>query len=527
MSSDVVKDIVGERECEDAKAMVMKTLRNMAMGGIHDHVGHGFARYSATADWSLPHFEKMLYDNAQLLNVYLDAWLVTGNALMLDTALDIVGYLCDDVLKNPDGGFFSSEGADSLYRCTDCEKREGAFYVWTRKEFDSILGSEEASICARYWNVHRDGNVDPADDTHDEFIHQNVLSIVTTFEQLGQTFGMDMEKVASIIKNGRRKLCQHRDKERPRPNMDDKIIVSWNGLAIGALARAAVVLRTAEAETSQKCLDNAIQTAGFIKLRLYNENTHTLKRIYHRSACGDNDGFADDYAYLISGLLSLYEATFDAEYLKWADSLQKKQLDLFWDEGNGGFFATSETATDLILRLKDGLDSQEPSTNGISAANLFRLSSLLEDADYARYGHRVCSAFSVEMMEHPALIVSLLDSVVADNLGVRSIIIASREKDDSKVNEYLKKISLRLLTNYTIAVVDCGILDGDGAGRWLVERNMRIKNILKELKEKRKGGGTVVMERVWRGEGGSFPPSSLPGSTFDMYGFDKVLDDLC
>jgi len=161
----------------------------MAKGGIHDHIGHGFSRYSVTANWGLPHFEKMLYDQAQLLSIYIDAWLVTKSPEMLEAANDIAEYMCLDALKSPDGGFYSSEDADSLYRKADTEKRglyphavflhrcltsyeEGAFYVWTRKEFDVILGEQEASICARYWNVHRDGNVDPANDPHDEFIAQ-------------------------------------------------------------------------------------------------------------------------------------------------------------------------------------------------------------------------------------------------------------------------------------------------------------------------------------------------------------------
>lgn len=296
----------------------------MASGGIHDHIGHGFSRYSVTGDWGLPHFEKMLYDQAQLLSIYLDAWLVTGSAKMLDAAKDITDYICLDVLKNPHGGFFSSEDADSLYRKADTEKRgwcspyrlaqvkvsdisyiEGAFYVWTRKEFDMILGEQEASVCARYWNVHRDGNVDPAQDPHDEFIAQNVLSVVSSVKKLSQMYGINAEKIEGIIDDARTKLLNHRNKERPRPNLDDKIITSWNGLAISGLARAAAILTEVDPERAKICRRNAEEAVAFIRKNLYDEKTGVLKRVY-RKGPGETPGFADDYAFLISGLLHLY-----------------------------------------------------------------------------------------------------------------------------------------------------------------------------------------------------------------------------
>jgi uncharacterized protein YyaL (SSP411 family) len=230
---------------------------------------------------------------------------------------------------------------------------EGAFYVWTRKELDAILGAQESSVCSRYWNVHRDGNVDPEDDAHDEFIHQNVISVVTSIAQLSQTYGMDADKIESIIKEGRRKLLEHRNKERPRPNLDDKIVTSWNGLAIASLSRAASILEAVAPESARKYREAAVQAAAFIKKNLYEENSGLLRRVY-REGPGDTHGFADDYAHLIHGLIHLYEATFDVSYLKWASELQEKQIEIFWDKELGGFFATEATADDLILRLKDG-----------------------------------------------------------------------------------------------------------------------------------------------------------------------------
>lgn len=473
----------------------------MARGGIHDQIGHGFARYSVTADWSLPHFEKMLYDNSQLLNVYLDAWLVTKDQYLLETAISTATYLCTDALAHPSGGFYSSEGADSLYRKTDTEKREGAFYVWTRRELENILGAQEASICAKYWNVQRDGNVDPEDDAHDEFIHQNVLRMVQTEEQLAQMFGMDVEKIKSIIAVSCEKLLAHRNAERPRPNLDDKIITAWNGLAIGALARASSILYTQNPGVSRMCRQSAIKAAEFVKKNLYDAKAGTMKRVF-RDGPGETPGFADDYAYLIYGLAHLYEATFDESYLEWADALQRTQLELFWDKSTGGFFSTAENAPDMILRLKDGLDSQEPSTNGVSATNLFRLSTVLGDSAYAQKARDTCAAFSAEILEHPSMFASMMAPIVASNLGMRSIVLVGTSEDD----EELKQIRGRLLTNTTVVVLS-------GKEKWLLERNGLYKESVKGLG---KEGGKKV--QVCEG--------TVCLDAFDLAGLTKALEEM-
>lgn len=180
-----------------------------------------------------------------------------------------------------------------------------------------------------------------------------MLAVVTSVEQLSLTFGMEADQIKAIIKAGRKKLLEHRDKERPRPNLDDKIVTSWNGLAIASLSRAAAILEASYPEKAAKYRDNAVQAAAFLRKNLYDQETGHLKRVF-REGPGDTPGFADDYAYLIYGLISLYEATFDASHLKWANELQKTQLDIFWDKENGGFFATAESDNGLILRLKDG-----------------------------------------------------------------------------------------------------------------------------------------------------------------------------
>ncbi|KZF20633.1 hypothetical protein L228DRAFT_222736 [Xylona heveae TC161] len=451
-----VEDLVGEAECANATFMALETLRHMARGGIHDHVGNGFARYSVTRDWSLPHFEKMLYDQAQLLNIYLDAFLISQDPEMLGAVYDISTYLTEHPLASPTGGFFSAEDADSLPRAGDSEKREGAFYVWTLKEFQSILGERDAEVCARFFGVSAHGNVSPEHDAHDEFIDQNVLSVKSTPALLSKEFGLGEEEVIRIIKESRQKLREYRERERPRPNLDDKIVVAWNGLAIGALARVSSIVNGVDVEKSRVCREAAEKAVAFIRSQLYDETTGRLRRVY-REGPGDAPGFADDYTFLISGLIDLYQATFNDAYLELADRLQQTQIDLFWDTSSYGFFSTEASAPDLILRLKDGMDSAEPSTNGISALNLHRLGSLLNDERYATFAQQTTQAFEPEIMQHPFLFSSMLSAVVASNLGMRSIVLTGgvdglpRDQQPANIRAALEKFRTSIGPTTTVA----------------------------------------------------------------------------
>ncbi|KAI9671160.1 MAG: hypothetical protein M1817_003667 [Caeruleum heppii] len=463
-----VQDVVGSLECDQATVMALKTLRSMTRGGIHDHIGHGFARYSVTKDWSLPHFEKMLYDQAQLLSVYLDAYLISKDPEMLGTVYDIADYLTLDALAAPNGGFYSAEDADSYFRNGDIEKREGAFYVWTRKEFDSVLGDQDSEVCAKFWNVHRHGNVAPENDAHDEFMSQNVLAVVSTPSQLAKDFGRSEEEIVRIIRESRSKLLEHRNAERPRPNLDDKIVTSWNGLAIGSLARVSAATKTVDAERAARYLKQAETAATFVRRNLYDDTTGQLRRVF-RDGPGDAPGFADDYAFLTGGLIDLYEATFEETYLQFAEALQKTQLSLFWDDTSSGFFSTAASAPDLILRLKDGMDSAEPSTNGISAQNLLRLSSLLNDDSYAAYARKTCLAFEAELMQHPFLFSSMLPAVVAGALGVKGIVVAGEGPETDQAVDVIRE---RLRVNETLARARKG-----SDGSWLRGRNALLRGL--------------------------------------------------
>lgn len=314
-------DVVGMKDCQIAQSMALRTLQKMGRGGIHDHIGSGFSRYSVTENWSLPHFEKMLYDNAQLIHVYLDGFLLSRDPEMLGVVYDIVTYLTT-TLSHPDGGFYSSEDADSLFKKGDTEKREGAFYVWTKRELETLLEPQAAKILSAFFNVSSRGNISAENDPHDEFIDQNVLAIVKTPVELTKEFGYASEaEIVQILKDGKATLLAHREKERVRPDLDDKVVVNWNGIAIGALARTAAVVKGFDPEKSERILGFAVKAATFIRENLYDEQSGTLYRIW-RGSRGDTVGFAEDYAFLIEGLIDLYEATFDEKWLRWADELQ-------------------------------------------------------------------------------------------------------------------------------------------------------------------------------------------------------------
>ncbi|KAL4809397.1 hypothetical protein BDV18DRAFT_79942 [Aspergillus unguis] len=423
-----VTDIVGQEECEKATAMAVHTLINMARGGIRDHIGHGFARYSVTGDWGLPHFEKMLYDQAQLLDVYADAFRITHNPELLGAVYDLITYLTSAPVQSTTGGFHSSEDADSLPTPNDTEKREGAFYVWTLKELTQVLGPRDAGVCARHWGVLPDGNIAPENDPHDEFMNQNVLSIKVTPSKLAKEFGLGEDEVVRIIKSSRQRLREYRDKSRVRPDLDDKIIVAWNGLAIGALAKCIVLFEGIDTSKAVQCRNAAAKAIEFIKESLFDKSTGQLWRIYRDGSKGTTLGFAEDYAFLTSGLLDTYEATFDDSYLQFAEQLQRYLNDNFLAYAGStpaGYYTTPSTpvpgSPKTLLRLKTGTESAVPSTNGVIARNLLRLSSLLEEDSYRLLARQTCHSFAVEILQHPFLFVGLLDAIVGLETGTRNV----------------------------------------------------------------------------------------------------------
>ncbi|KAK0859001.1 hypothetical protein LTS02_009536 [Friedmanniomyces endolithicus] len=433
--NQVVRDIVGDEDVEHAKYMAVKTLECMAKGGIKDQIGHGFARYSVTRDWSLPHFEKMLYDNAQLLHLYLDAWLVTKKELFLEMVHDIATYLTTEPMQSSLGGINASEDADSLETEHDHHKLEGAFYVFSMDEFEKILTEGEVKVCAKYWNVQSKGNVDRRYDHQGELVGKNTLCVMYDTPDLAKELNVSDEEPGTAS----RSALSHEQAPRSLPPHHNK-----------------------PNPTSKKA-------AQCIKEHLFDPSTNTLHRVY-RDGPGETKGFADDYAFLISGLLDLYETTFDDSYLQFADTLQQTQIKLFWDtKGAGAFFSTPADQPDILVRTKDGMDNAEPSTNGVSAQNLFRLGSVLNDESYEKMGKRTVCAFEVEIGQHPGLFTGMMSSVIASELGMRGLMVVG---EGPAVEATVRLMREGVRPNMTVLRVG-----GGAKSEWLRGRNELLKDL--------------------------------------------------
>ena len=354
-----------------ALEMNLFTLRKMAAGGMHDHLGGGFHRYSVDAYWHVPHFEKMLYDQAQLAVAYLDAFQITREPLFEEVARDILDYVRRDMTAK-EGGFFSAEDADSeIPGSPERKKREGAFYVWDKEEIDAALGPS-AEVFNFHYAVKAEGNVPSGGDPHGEFTGKNILIELGSVAATAKHFGKDETEVREILAKSRATLLALRAK-RSRPHLDDKIITAWNGLMISAFARGAQLL------DDPHYLQGATRAATFIRTQLYDESRPVLVRNYRegRSAV---EGFADDYAFVIQGLLDLYEASFDVGWLRFAIELQETQDRLFFDQERGGYFSGAGNDPSILLRLKEDNDSAEPAASSVAALNLLRLAQIRNDA---------------------------------------------------------------------------------------------------------------------------------------------------
>ena len=352
-----------------ARDMVLLTLRAMALGGMRDHLGGGFHRYSVDADWRVPHFEKMLYDQAQLVLAYTEAAQVTGDRFYADVALDTLDYVRRD-LTSPGGGFFSAEDADSIPPEHANEphphKMEGAFYIWTDEETQEVLGADADVFRARF-GILPDGNA--PNDPQGEFTHKNLLYTARALDHVASMTGRSEEEVLAALTKARGLLMTRRA-TRPRPHLDDKVLTAWNGLMIAAFARAARTLDGAEGY-----LQDAQRAAHFVREQLWQPSTQTLLRRYRDGSAGVG-AYAEDYAYLVWGLLELFQAGGNADWLEWAITLQKRQDELFWDPIDGGWFSTTGKDESVLLRLKEDYDGAEPAASSVSIMNLLVLSHL-------------------------------------------------------------------------------------------------------------------------------------------------------
>jgi hypothetical protein len=365
--------------------MTLDTLRAMALGGMRDHIGGGFHRYSVDAQWRVPHFEKMLYDQAQLVLAYLEAGQATNDEFYSAIAEDTLAYVLRD-LRSPEGGFYSAEDADSLPPDGSGEKREGAFYVWTDAEIGTLLG-DDAQFVRKRFGIEPEGNA--PQDPQQEFTNQNLFYTAQSIEDIAARTGRTANDVIDAIGRSRQVLFEARAK-RPRPHLDDKIITSWNGMMIAAFARAARVL-PGRPDTG-KYLATARSAAEFIRHRLWNGAEQRLLRRYRDGEAAIN-AYAEDYASLIWGLIELFQADGDPAWLEWARDLQARQDALFWDEAEAGWFSTTGKDPSVLLRLKEDYDGAEPSASAISVLNLIALAHLLDDEDARRKAERTLARY--------------------------------------------------------------------------------------------------------------------------------------
>lgn len=427
---------------QDALDMTLFTLRKMARGGIYDHIGGGFHRYSVDARWHVPHFEKMLYDQAQLVCTYLDAYQITHKEIFADVAKDILKYVHRD-MTGDQGQFYTAEDADSARPDNPKEHAEGAFYVWGYDEIVRDLPEEQASLFNYIYDVKQNGNV--RSDPQKEFANKNVLIAVHTQAEAAKHFNKSVSEVDQLLKQARKTLFEIRTK-RPRPHLDDKTITAWNGLMISGFARAYQILE------DKNDLNAARKAADFIKQNLYDQKHKTLLRDYRQGAA-KIEGYSDDYAYLIQGLLDLYEACFDQSYLDWAVELQDTYDRLFWDNTSGGYFSTSGKDDTILLRMKERYDGAEPAPNSIATLNLLRLSQLTGRNEYRVRSEKILQAFSINIKAAPQAMPQMMVALDYYLDTPRQFIIAGNP-DSPDTRALLHEIHKHFIPNKALILTD-------------------------------------------------------------------------
>jgi uncharacterized protein YyaL (SSP411 family) len=464
-----------------ALEMNLFTLRKMAAGGMHDHLGGGFHRYSVDAFWHVPHFEKMLYDQAQLAVAYLEAFQITREPLFEKVARDILDYVRRDMTAK-EGGFFSAEDADSAIpvaavhdrRSNDPEagpessgahraqpqKSEGAFYVWSKKELDTALGSS-ARIFNYHYGVQPDGNVPPVADPHAEFTGKNILIELQTVPETAKHFKKEEAEVRELLAKSRAALLELRAK-RPRPHLDDKIITAWNGLMISAYARGAQVL------DDPGYLKAATRAATVVRTQLYDASRKVLARNY-REGRSEVEGFADDYAFVVQGLLDLYEASFDVSWLQFAIALQETQDRLFFDEERGGYFSGTGKDESILLRMKEDNDSAEPAASSVAALNLLRLAQVSDEKRGPERAEKTIGAFSPQISHFPSAMPQMLVALDLSLGKPRQIVIAG-ERDSKETRALLTEVHQHFQPNKTLLLAD----GGEGQ-KYLEEKNEALR----------------------------------------------------
>ena len=372
--------------------MLGKTLTQMRLGGIYDHLGFGFHRYATDSEWRVPHFEKMLYDQALLVMAYTEAYQITGKSLYKNTASEIATYIQREMVSSA-GGFYSAQDADS-------EGEEGKSYLWTAVQIEKALGAEEAFFWQQVYNVKQKGNF--LDEVSGRLNQKNILYLKKRLVQIAKEQGMPEDRFRSRLETIRKKLLSIREK-RIQPFKDDKILTAWNGLMIAALAKSGMAFG------EPKYLSAAQKAADFILTRMRDDEGRLLRR-YRREKAGIS-ALLNDYAFMVWGLIELYQATLAPGYLKEAIRLNDIMLAYFWDHKKGGLFQTASDAERLFMRSKQAQDGAIPSGNSVAALNLLRLSRLTGKTDYSLRAEELLKAFSTSVERYPAAFTHMIQAL--------------------------------------------------------------------------------------------------------------------
>jgi len=394
--------------------MVEKSLTEMRKGGIFDQLGFGFHRYSTDAHWLVPHFEKMLYDQAGLILAYTEAYQISKNPLFAQVVGEVYEYVTRD-LMSPEGAFYSAEDADS-------EGVEGKFYVWAKEEIDTILSEEERNLFTNFYNIESEGNF--LEEATGRETGLNIPHNSSSLEDIAKSLGLDVERARTLVESARKDLFNVREK-RIRPHRDEKILTDWNGFMISALARAGMTLN------DSRMIDTAERAMSFLLDYLLNEKGE----LFHRYSDGEVAfrAFLDDYAFLVLGLLDLYQATFNPRYLELAKQLAEDMLKNFWDKENGGLYFTGTYSEELLVRRKDAYDGAMPSGNSIAMLSFIMLARMLGESEFEDYANAIGRSFSADIIStHSAFSMMLVALDFALGPSFEIVIAGKPEQDDTR-----------------------------------------------------------------------------------------------
>ncbi len=445
-------------ENKQAHEMALTTLRKMHAGGMYDHLGGGFHRYSVDEHWRVPHFEKMLYDQGQLVNSYLDAFQASGDSGYAEIAEDVLQYVLRD-MTSPDGGFYSAEDADSAPDPQNPDhKIEGAFYLWEIKEIEGILGQEHAEIFTYVFGLESGGNT--ISDPHGDFGTTNVFYLAQPLDSAASRFQKAEDELFRILREGREKLVAVRN-TRLRPLRDDKIVTAWNGLMISAFARAGMILNNEEYENA------AVRAADFIIANLMDRESGRLLRRF-RNGEARYPAHLDDYAYLIVGLLDVYEAGAEIRFLQRAEKLAEIMLENFYDENEQNFYDSAPESQELLFRTKELYDGAEPSGASMAMLGLLRLGHMTANQEFLSVAENTAHTSISWLQQSPSAFPKVATAIDFAMSKGKQIVIAGA-KDAPDTQKLLAGIHKSYLPNRVIIYAD-----GEEGQNWLGQKSEAV-----------------------------------------------------